>query len=505
METVNKIKTKLKANKKAAIISAAAFLLVATVTFGFIGGGSEATLITVKRGMVEEEVLATGKTHAQSEVDLGFERGGKVATISARVGSRVSTGQRLVTLEQADVLADLGKARASLNQALIELASARQTSPSSFDSVYQTHAANIRDAFVKADDAVRNGVDSFFTNPRSFNANFDPVIKDGNSIYYSGISQSIRSEISYERVAIEKLLNDWKIAQASLGKGEDLGAAFSLARNNLSTIGSFLDKIASAINSIESVQFAYNTTVQGYKDNVSTARGKINTALSNILTSKEKVDTAPAKIGSSYDDILIEEAKVESLRADVSSQEAELAKTVIFSPIAGVVTKLEAERGEIVSASEAVISVISDKNLQVEADVSEVNIGKVAVGNEVEMTFDAFAGETHKGKVFYIDPGETIIDGVPTYKVSVAFSDPVTVKIKSGLTANLNIITQKKEDVVKIPLYAVEREDGGAFVTIRDVEGVEKRREVTLGLSGSDGSIEIVSGLVEGEEIVVNL
>ena len=73
--------------------------------------------------------------------------------------------------------------------------------------------------------------------------------------------------------------------------------------------------------------------------------------------------------------------------------------------------------------------------------IPETDIGKVAMGDAVSMTLDAFSGETFTGTVFYIDPAETILQGVVDYKVKVSFNKPDT-RLKSGLTANLDIQTK---------------------------------------------------------------
>jgi multidrug efflux pump subunit AcrA (membrane-fusion protein) len=94
-------------------------------------------------------------------------------------------------------------------------------------------------------------------------------------------------------------------------------------------------------------------------------------------------------------------------------------------------------------AGQVITSVISANNFEVDAYVPETDIGKVAIGNPVSMTFDAFPGETFAGKVFYIDPAQTIESGVVDYLVKVSFNTPDS-RIKSGLTANLDINARRR-------------------------------------------------------------
>ncbi|MEN9341911.1 MAG: hypothetical protein RIQ54_167, partial [Candidatus Parcubacteria bacterium] len=173
----------------------------------------------------------------------------------------------------------------------------------------------------------------------------------------------------------------------------------------------------------------------------------------------------------------------------------------IRSPINGIVTKQDAKLGEIATAGNALISVISSSNLQIESNVPEVDIGKLAIGNSVSITLDAFPGETFSGHVVAIDPAETIVDGVVNYKITVSF-DELHEKIKSGLTANLRIVAQKKEGVLVLPQYAILENDNGSFVRIYD----EARRVTTdvpvfLGIRSSNGTVEIISGASEGQQV----
>ena len=128
----------------------------------------------------------------------------------------------------------------------------------------------------------------------------------------------------------------------------------------------------------------------------------------------------------------------------------------------------------------------------------ETDIGQVSVGNPVNMTFDAFPGETFTGKVFYIDPAETDISGVVDYKVKVSFdtSDP---RMKSGLTANLNIETQTDNNVLILPQYAVLQNDQGNFVEVLQ-NGAAVQVPVTLGIHDDQRNVEVASGTTKANK-----
>ena len=178
----------------------------------------------------------------------------------------------------------------------------------------------------------------------------------------------------------------------------------------------------------------------------------------------------------------------------------QFAKTVLRAPIRGVVTRQDAKVGQIVSPNVPVISIISENNLHIEANIPEVDIGKIAVGNPVQIIFDAFPQEKFTGKVFYMDPAETIIDGVVNFKVKINF-DKKDVRLRSGLTANLTIQARKKDSALILPQYAIVENDRGTFVKKQKGAAFEEI-PVTIGIRSKDGFVEILSGVEENEEVL---
>ncbi len=106
------------------------------------------------------------------------------------------------------------------------------------------------------------------------------------------------------------------------------------------------------------------------------------------------------------------------------------------------------------------------------------------------------------GKVIKIDPAETVIEGVATYKTTVQFTqeDP---RIKSGMTADIDILTAEKENVIAVPARAVINKNGQKIVRILvGAENTIKEVEVQTGIRGSDGNIEIIRGINQGDRVI---
>ncbi|MBN2307186.1 efflux RND transporter periplasmic adaptor subunit [Candidatus Peregrinibacteria bacterium] len=258
-----------------------------------------------------------------------------------------------------------------------------------------------------------------------------------------------------------------------------------------------------------------------------TAENAINTAINNVASAKDQLKLKEA--GSTAEQISAQEAAVRqaeaylaSQRAQVSSQyaivqnyQAQLEKTTLYAPISGLVTKMEAKVGEVVFPSSpysdsrmTFVSIISDKNYEIETYVAEVDIAKIELGDPAKITLDAYSEEREfQAIVTNVDPAETIIEGIPTYKVTLQFTEE-SEDIKSGMTANIDILTDMREMVIAVPQRAVISKDGKKYVKIQDGSNgdipIIEEVEVKTGIKGSDGTIEITEGLKEGTLVVIS-
>lgn len=500
MKTAN-VSGAIKRNPKKSALGAVLILIVMWQILG--GDGKTTTDLPIVRGTITQEVAVTGKTISRAEVELGFDRGGRVATVSAPLGTRVRKGAIIASIENSDLQADLDKARASLAEEKVKLEEIKTSSTSGYSDAKSNLISSIRDAYAKADDAVRNNIDQFFKNTRQYNTYVEFSFVDDNFQYNFPLDNNLKSTINNERVKIEDMLTLWEESLSKINSSTELSTYVLTAEANLNQVKTFLNNVALAANSLESTNFTYESTITGYKSTVAGARTTVGTAISNLNSAKEKFTSAPVISDSqgAFTDVLVQEARVAQFEASVDAAQAQIAKTLIYSPIDGLITRQDAKVGQTATAGEKLVSVISDSEMEIEANVSEVNIGKVAVGNKVAITFDAFPGRDFTGTIIYIEPAETLIDNVVNYKIKVSVDGDLS-ELKSGLTANLKVVTATKSDVLKLPAYAITRSDGESTVTVFR-NGKEEMVKVTTGILGVDGNVEVVSGLSEGDIVRV--
>ena len=484
-------------SKKTLVISAIAVVVLIIVIVSFGGGNGKENFLVV-RGDIVEEVASTGKVKPAEDVNLGFDRSGRVSVVYKKVGDIVKQGEVIASIEAGEASGDLQKAKATLQEEIVKLQNIQINSPTSRLLAEEGMLNALRDAFASADDAVRNKADQFFKNTSS-NPIFEITFEDGNFKHYFNVSSDVAIDLGNRRKILEIILNSWENDLKNI-KTTDYSDFSSKTINNLGLVSVFLDRMASAVNSFAPSDFDYETTVSGYKTSINSARSSITLVASDVVSAREKLKNSPTQIGSGYNDVLEQEARVSGARATVSSLESSLAKYIIIAPFDGVVTLQDAKVGGTVSAGESLVSLISNEKMYIEANISEIHVGKILAGNKVNITFDAFPGEEFWGTLSFIEPGDIIVDGVVNYKIRIDLDGDNSL-IKSGLTTNLKIQTSKKENVVSVPLYAVIKESDKNFVEVQRDGSVEKVR-VVLGLSGNNGMVEVVSGIKEGDLLV---
>lgn len=485
-------------------------------------GGKEEKLVLseAKRTNVEQVVTITGNVKPNQFVDLAFEKTGRIRSAAVAVGQTVGIGQTLLVLENADIQADLLEANAQLKAQQAKLDELKKGSlpediqveevrlenaKRSLENEKRKAADTIHSLYTKAEDTVRNTIDRFFSNPRS-----------SNPIFNHGSDSTIKTSIEFDRLKAEAILKSWGQSMVDVTPS-NVTNHFTEATVNLNQIKSLLDKVSLVINSLTPTTSLSQTTIDAYRADVSAARTAISTELANLTAAQDTITSAENQIKLSESQLALkktptrpeqiraQEASVEQAIAHRDSVQSQLAKTVLRSPIAGTVSAVDVKVGEIVAPNIKVVSVISSAKYKIEAFVPEADVANLKIGDTAVISLDAVQDVGYSAKIGSIDPAETLREGVPTYKVTLFF-DKADDHIRSGLTANVEIITASKSDVIAIPARAIVEKSDKKIVRTKANKDADEliEREVVTGLRGSNGDIEIVSGLQAGEIVVTS-
>lgn len=285
----------------------------------------------------------------------------------------------------------------------------------------------------------------------------------------------------------------------------NIDTSISNIRSAINTFETKDQAIASAKNSYDISNQDYQAALQNLETAKVEAENQIKTAELEIqakesaLAAREAelqlktADPRPVDLAQLY-------ANIDSARANLNADQYALRKTQISAPVKGVISKIEYNRGENISAFTKMISMITPKP-KIEVNVPESDIAKVKLDDPVKITLDAFSQDTvFQGKVIFIEPAETEISGVTYYQVDVIFTDTLEKNIKPGMTADLIITTDKKENTLSVPHRAILKQKNKKTVRVLK-NGEIKKVEVQTGLRG-DSNTEIISGLSEGDEVI---
>lgn len=519
------------------------------------GKNSGYDMVKVRRGDVVEIVSVTGSVKPSSEISLQFTSSGKVADKKVKVGDSVKAGDILISLDSSDLAfqaqnaqAAVDVAQARLNQLLAgasaEDVALAQTAVLNAQKTLDDAKKSLADAQITSDNALTNAYEdaqrtigsSLFSNQSSLRSNAETLeANDLQGIMSLSDPQALADAKSL-RIGAENEYNAAKAAAdlASLSSDHSKidSAAQSLKKSlsvAYSALGRTYDALTATIASANLTQAELDT----FRTTISTGRSNLNTALTSVtsaqqtialqkITNQTNLNTSQAKVTSAEGaletannqlalklarprqaDIDLYEAQVKQARATLNQIRNQIAQKSLIAPIDGIITNVVPNIGETVSANQAVVLMNSVSNFEIESDIAETDIAKIKIGNPVTITLDAF-GEAQKweGKIVKIDPAQTIIQGVVYYKTTIGFSEDDE-RIKPGMTANLEIETARRNQVLLILAKAFTEAAGKRTVRVLGGDNQIKEVIITTGLKDTEGRIEIISGLSEGETVLI--
>ncbi len=457
-------------------IAVVAVLAIGFLIFGHSSNGKEQT-VAVTRGAFVQQVSVSGKVVAAQEVDLAFPETGRVESITAKVGDMVYAGQPLASLSMGTLLSDLRSAQANLALRKAEAGNA----VTNVTKVKAEQEAQVQSAYAKLLSSSLTAV------PRSSTYTVEAPTISG---LYTG------AEGTYE-VRIERGVNadQYRLITFNLERTPEI----DILKNQATPVGtrglyiSFSNDMGAYVGTTWLIQIP-NVRAAVYAANYH--------AYQEALQTRDRiVAQAEAELNSTSGTAVLD-AQIAQAEAEVARINASINERILRAPFAGVVTMVDIKNGGVASLNTPAISLMAADTLQVESYIPEIHVSLIERNDAAVVTLDAYGTEVpFTANVVSIDPAETVRDGVSTYRTILAFPQKDG-RIKAGMTANVLITTEEKDDVLSVPQGVVTSKNGKRLVQVKEGEETVSR-EVTVGGVSSVGNIEIRSGLSEGEQVVV--
>lgn len=509
-----------------------AIVIIAVGYYGYKDVFAKTTTTTyvlgqVTRGTITTTVTGTGQVSPSDEVDINPKASGEVTQVDVKVGDSVKAGQVIAQIDDTTAEKTLRDAQASLTGAEITYQKALQQSQSSLttDQASVTSSQNaLSDAYLNAYNAMASAYIDM------------PPITDGlNDIYYTSSHSPYFSDPQAEIYAGEQAVTYKYQAGVIFDKAKtdfttNFAAYKAISLNSSSTalVTTLQQTYTNALEFQNALQGTYNaidyinlriltnkpTQIASDENELDTYLSKINSdvsALSSAITSIDNAqqsltdattslanDTATLNGSDSLD---VQSAKLTLTQAQNAVTDAQVQDSyyTVTAPFDGVIAKVDVQVGD--TTSGAVATEISPQQVA-QLTLNEVDAEKVKIGQKATLTFDAVPDLTLTGTVIEVDTLGTVSQGVVSYGVQIQL-DTQNSEVKSGMSVSAAIITDYKVDTLIVPSSAVKTQGSVSYVQVSSsTTAAPQSVQVQTGIS-DDTNTEILSGLTEGQSIVV--
>jgi len=473
------------------------------------GAPMQHTQLIAAYEQAQEGLRGAESERQRAQANVAAARSRLKSVLSAQEGAqarlreaeaRLSSSRAAVKLQSAQTDADVKKAKAAVNTAEANLRQAEKS--------YELEIADAQAALKQAEANATLAAAELKRQEGLFAKGFASQADVDNARAQAEVTaqqvEAARSRLDLTREKVEAALAAARdaLAQARAGlaaaeagvyqdamRAEDVKSAEAAVEDAKAAVAQAAEAVASARADLAAAEAQAGAA----EAQVRSAKAAVKTALANMTQDQIK----QREIQAAYE-------ALKQAEAQVKYQEAQFQKSYIRSPISGTVVTLAQQEGETVAAglsAPTLIEVVDLNRLQVNAYVDETDIGQVRVGQEAKVSVDAFPDKEFKGQVVTVASAATVQENVVTYLVTVKLESQARTLLKPQMTASVDIMVQKRQNVLLVPNEAVKMREGEAkVVVLKDGQG--EVRTVETGLSDGE-STEIISGLQEGEEVVL--
>lgn len=490
----------------------------------------------VERGSVTATVSANGVLQPLTTVEVKSNVGGSIVKLAVDEGDTVKAGQLIARIDPSDTQTALEQSQADLAAAVSKVDQAKQTLTMQHDqddaqiASAQQALATSRTKLLQAQEQAK--VQPILTNAsiKQSRSNYQAAMAALNQTKSALIPQKVSSaQASYDqaKATFDTAGSDYARQKALLAKGfvsksavEASGEKYDVAKAALSSAKSKLDTIKDETG--EDLRSAEAKMEQSKADLDNATANKVQDQLKQqeVASAKAAVKQAEASlrvaIAAQHNDrirkgdIVQANAQVTRSQATVKNAVTQLGYTTVTAPRAGIVTKKYVEEGSIVTAGRssalgagsgvAIVDIADTTRMFALVSVDETDIAQIELGQDVDVTVEAYPDELFTGKVTKIAPQSVVDQNVTTIPVTVEVDLP-DARLKPGMNCTCDFTTGRKDNVLMVPNEAVKQGDNGNSTVTLLVGDKQVTREIETGLVGQDYT-EVVKGLKKSDKVI---
>lgn len=428
-----------------------------------------------------------GTISAKNEQVIYPEVAAKVKEVKVKKGDQVKKGDVIMVLDSKDAVDSIAELEISMsiNQISnsLNVQEANTTYNNYINNIINNNNSNLNSASQQVESSLETWViakqnydNEVMLNQKGYSQNLMSATADIDRAYNNLLS----AQASYDQEFSSEYYNEYARTQVTASR-ENAEINYEMA-----------------IKSYEAAKINEDITLTKLYDNVLQAQNGYYTAIKNYETTKVQVlqqadlykfNVTKAQANSNQ---TLNELKLGRLYSELNKYEIKATRD-------GIISSLELKEGDFSTIGKSVATITDYDVLQVEIKINEYDIGKVDIGSKVEVYINSLERSV-EGEIVYIDKTATVDNGVSYFKAEVNFNGEED--IRCGMSTEVRIYTVKKDSVLSIPSEAVQvKEDGTAFVWIKDSDGKQVEQTIETGIS--DGIyIEVLDGLTEGQKIV---
>lgn len=422
--------------------------------------------------------LSEGGDNSQIVTDAYNDTVALLNTVQYVLGNGLTESDNILGIDNTLANDDFEDVLSALNSSVLNQANSRYYTAKStkYDADQIINQLNSNSSREQIDWAVNTSKDALF-NMKNLLFTVSEVLD--NTIAIGNLTQA---ELNTLKTGIQTVRGSVATQYTNLINQEQL---ISAAKNSFDTYQIAYDKAVANLNNLKSKQSA-------------------DLAAAQALVDQAEASYNDAKNPPRTEDVSNYQATLQEAQASLAQAVASRNKAMIIAPVEGVVGKIDGKVGQYVTYQDNVAKLVSP-HFEIKVDIPETDIIKIALNNTATVKFDAYGDEVNfTGVVSEIEKGETVIQDVIYYNVTVSLDDISEKEILNGMTADVIFYTAQKDNTLYVPLRTVRtRDNGNKYVRVLENNQV-KEVDVSTGLRGDDGLIEITSGLNEGQEIILS-